>query len=61
MVCSGCGYTAPPEDPQAAKVFEATLEMLTVDSRFAEDRSKLSSVCCVPVALVSIERAEAEL
>src|SRR3982751_5789753 len=34
----------PPEDPEAAKVFDATLEMLAADTSYAEDRSRLLDV-----------------
>jgi ArsR family transcriptional regulator, arsenate/arsenite/antimonite-responsive transcriptional repressor len=47
----------PPEDPHAAKVFDAALEMLARDSELAADRSRLKDVCCMPADLVSIERA----
>lgn len=52
----------PPSDPDAARVFADTLEMLSNDAEMAEDRKKLVDVCCAPLRPVAITprlRAEA--
>ena len=42
----------PPSDEAAARVFTATLEMLSNDAEMAADHEKLSDVCCVPAKFV---------
>ena len=45
-----------PTDPEAKKVFAATMKMLETDKRMIADRKKLVNVCCAPSAPVTIHR-----
>ncbi len=45
---------SPPPNADAAKVFDATLEMLASDAEMTADRNRLSSACCAPSSLVSL-------
>ncbi len=44
-----------PTDPEAKKVFAATMKMLETDKAMIEDRKNLDKVCCAPTAPVTIQ------
>jgi ArsR family transcriptional regulator, arsenate/arsenite/antimonite-responsive transcriptional repressor len=45
-----------PSDPEAKKVFAATMKMLETDKTMIEDRKKLVNVCCAPTTPIKIQR-----
>ena len=44
-----------PADPDARKVFAATMKMLETNKEMIEDRKNLVKVCCAPSAPVTIQ------
>ncbi len=48
---------SPPDDKDAAAIFEATLEMLAKNKDMMRDREEMAKVCCAPERMVNIGRA----
>jgi ArsR family transcriptional regulator, arsenate/arsenite/antimonite-responsive transcriptional repressor len=49
-----------PSDPNAAKIFDATMKLLAEDREMAEDKKQFAAFCCAPDAPVTtIGRAKA--